>query len=658
MNGAPEQKKLYRRPGFVASVFLILAVLPVIVKVLTIPTDSRIAFLTSHGNAQWIDVQRPFLLKGKWGGEAEAEAVTYRKRFTLKTAAPGAVLTVQALRSATVMIDGKVVLPYDPDLKAWKHPRSVDVGTMMTPGDHGIVVLVVNKMGPACLLVSSKDLGLYSGEDWEATDNGTTWRPAMLAEKTKPMDLPVRFPTIGQALLSLAPLYAFLFLGIFFFTIWSPRLTLTRRWTWPMVNPSMVRWLLIGLWTVLAANNIMKLSLELGYDVQSHYDYIAYVSRTWSVPLATQGWQMFQSPLYYFVSAILSVPLSLLFTPVTVSYLLRIVPLACGILQVEVSYRAARCVFPNRDDLQIIGTVLGGLLPMNIYISQYVGNEPLAGLLSGSALVMMLMLLRKQAPPTVGQWLFLGTLLGLALLTKVTAVLLVLPLMLLLYTVSNVRDGERTKPLSAFLFVSSAALAFSGWYYVRNWLALGTPFLGGWESQPWWQDPGYRTIHDFFSFGTSLWQPVYSGIHGFWDSLYSTFWFDGFLGSADLPREMPPPWNYQFMLSGVLFSLVPAAAIVTGTARAIARPYRSIADGTLLCAVSVLFYGAVLLYLYISLPIYSTAKATYTLGLIPCYVVLCLYGLEPVFKHIYVRAAIYAVFVCWAVSAYVSFFIW
>jgi hypothetical protein len=72
---------------------------------------------------------------------------------------------------------------------------------------------------------------------------------------------------------------------------------------------------------------------------------------------------------------------------------------------------------------------------------------------------------------------------------------------------------------------------------------------------------------------------------------------------------------------------------------------------------SPLYSISVLLYLYISLPIYSTAKATYTLGLIPCYMVICLTGLELIMRNIYVRAFIYAVLSCWAVSAYMSFFI-
>ena len=46
------------------------------------------------------------------------------------------------------------------------------------------------------------------------------------------------------------------------------------------------------------------------------------------------------------------------------------------------SKAASRTVFPGRNDLQIIGTAVGGFLPLNIYISQVVGNEPLSGCLT------------------------------------------------------------------------------------------------------------------------------------------------------------------------------------------------------------------------------------------------------------------------------------
>lgn len=646
-----QQEKVFRHAGLATVLFLVLASLPLIYKVLTVPVDPRIVFLSSHDNAQWIHIQRDFEIKGRIGNET----ITYRKRFKLANGPANAVLTVQAVRSASVMIDGRMILPYNPDLNEWKTPRSVAIGDL-SPGDHEILIRVFNENGPAVLLAYCKACNVFTGEGWEASADGIAWRPAMRAARTKELELPREFPATYRALLSLAPFYVPLFLCVFLATLVFP--SRGRMLRGMSLSPSAVRWVLLGLWAALAMNNIMKIDLGLGYDADAHYDYILHVSRTWSVPLATQGWQMFQSPLYYFISAVFYVFFSLFSDKVTAGYLLRVVPLLCGALQVELCYRAATSVFPDRKDLRIIGTVLGGLLPMNIYISHFAGNEPLAGLLSAAVLVMGVSFLQMKDPPTTRQWLLLGVTLGLALLSKVTAVLLVLPLLLLIYSLSAAKEGRHRKAWSGGLVAFSTALIVSGWYFLRNWMELGTPFLGGWESFPWWQDPGYRTAHDLLSFGISLSHPIYSAIHGFWDSIYSTFWLDGFLSSADLFTENPPPWNYTFMLSGTLLSLVPSAAIVFGMMRTFARPSRSMGNGTLLCGFSIFFYFAVLLYLYISLPIYSTAKATYTLGLIPCYVVMGLTGLEPLMRILSVRAFLYAVLSCWAVSAYLSFFIW
>jgi hypothetical protein len=39
------------------------------------------------------------------------------------------------------------------------------------------------------------------------------------------------------------------------------------------------------------------------FDCQGHVDYIRFVAKHWRVPLATNGWEMFQAPLYYFKAA-------------------------------------------------------------------------------------------------------------------------------------------------------------------------------------------------------------------------------------------------------------------------------------------------------------------------------------------------------------------
>jgi hypothetical protein len=56
-------------------------------------------------------------------------------------------------------------------------------------------------------------------------------------------------------------------------------------------------------------------------------------------------------------------------------------------------------------------------------------------------------------------------------------------------------------------------------------------------------------------------------------------------------------------------------------------------------------------------PIYSTVKATYTLGLLPAYAVLGTAGLEVMMRGPISRALVGAGIACWAVAAYAAYFV-
>ncbi len=111
------------------------------------------------------------------------------------------------------------------------------------------------------------------------------------------------------------------------------------------------------------------------------------------------------------------------------------------------------------------------------------------------------------------------------------------------------------------------------------------------------------------------------------------------------------------MLSGALLSLVPTAGILIGILLTISRPLRRAYRPQLLSVCCIGIYFAALLYMYITVPIYSIAKATYTLGLIPCYAILCVTGLNYLSKNHLLRAVINACLACWAVAAYCSYFV-
>lgn len=182
---------------------------------------------------------------------------------------------------------------------------------------------------------------------------------------------------------------------------------------------------------------------------------------------------------------------------------------------------------------------------MQIYVSQVISNEPLAGVLTALVVLLCLMLLMDPLRQR-SRWFFaaLGLGWGLAVLTKVTPLLLA-PLVVVAVAVHcravDASAGQRTSRRTLFdlAIVCGICLVTCGWYFLRNFAYLGKPFVGNWDPAAglaWWQEPGYRTWSQITSFGTSLSRPIYDGIWSLWDGLYSSLWLDGFVSGRVLVR--------------------------------------------------------------------------------------------------------------------------
>ncbi|RPJ60034.1 MAG: hypothetical protein EHM23_11835 [Acidobacteria bacterium] len=619
-------------------------------------SDPGIPILFSENGAVWIKPATRVHLEPFSSPQQE---LFFRAFFETKKPFPHARLTVRALRDSEISVDGRVLRRYQGNPQNWKQARSVDLPSPISPGRHEIRIEVLNRRGPAVVLAYSEELGIRTGPGWSTSVDGKNWGAVRPINEKERAPLAERFGTTFQAFAALGPFQILLFASVFLLSLRLGAGSLSGGFR-KRLTPSVLRWVVIGAWVILAANNITRIPLIQGFDVAPHYDYISFIAETGHVPLASDGWQMFQSPFYYFLSAILLNLLSHVFNPNAVVIGLRIIPLLCGIFQVEICYRALRQVYPRRPDLQALGTLVGGLMPMNLYVSQYVGNEPLAGLLTSLTLLVCFQLLttdRAAAPHRYAA--ILGILLGFAILTKVTALLLT-PLLAGFLIYLGRKHGWRLAQTGVAILIFIGCISvITGWYHIRNWIELGKPFIGGWDPArgiAWWQEPGYRIPAHFATFGESLIYPVFAGFSGFWDAIYSSLWGDGFL-SSKIVYEYRPPWNYRFMFSGILFSLLPALAIAVGLLRTLGQPRHSVRDGRLLAAVSLVVYFSALIYLYATLPIYSTAKATYTLGLLPCYAILSVEGLDWMMRGRLSGALMKTLMVCWAVNAYLAFFV-
>jgi len=606
-----------------------------------------IYLLTGEAAASWIKADEPVNL-GIW--EPGKTAMAFRTKFFVKAAPKTpAVLTVRATRDIAVLFDWRLILPLREDLSKWRESRDVDLSPYLTPGLHELVLAVINSDGPATALAYSDALGLRTGPGWDSSTDYRVWKPAVTVDVVRTPEFTRYFPTVAEAFFARLPYLVVVFAAVVLLTLFGSGRTRFDRF---VPSPSALRWALMIALAVLGVNDLVKLPANMGFDADGHIDYIKHLVEKRSLPFANEGLTMFQSPLYYMVTAALYSLLDIFLSYVTVLKAIKIVTVACGAALVEITYRTLNAVYSDRVDLQRLGIVLGGLLPMNIYISQHIGNEPMSGMFTAASIMAAYSLLLSPGKP-YRRAALVGGFAGLALLSKVSIALLLPGLsVMVVYAIAR-REGLR-KAAQGFGLFATTAFAVSGWYYIRNWIVLGKPFVGGWENL-WSQDPGYRTPGQFLRFGESLYRPFYSGVNSFWDSLYSSMWSDGFLSSV-IYFDKVPAWNYDLLLATTLLSVVPMLVIIAGGIIS-ACSLKDMARGERFSAFFVFSFLAGMIYLYLKVPIYSQAKATYMMGLTPCFALLFVRGARPLVRWAVTRAVLYGWMACWAAATYLSFFI-
>jgi hypothetical protein len=119
---------------------------------------------------------------------------------------------------------------------------------------------------------------------------------------------------------------------------------------------------------------------------------------------------------------------------------------------------------------------------------------------------------------------------------------------------------------------------------------------------------------------------------------------------------VPPSWNIDCMLTGVLFGIPLTASMLVGACWA---PSDSPAARNALrfAACAVLLYLVAAMDLYLRLPTYSGVKASHTLGLLPFYALLAAAGLRPLLANVWCRAVVAGGLVCFGVASYAAYFV-
>ena len=289
------------------------------------------------------------------------------------------------------------------------------------------------------------------------------------------------------------------------------------RWSWIFFILLFIS--LVG----LQIHNVRNYPVTNGFDARAHIEYIAWLKKHTSLPLATAGWEFHQPPLYYVVNQ--SLP-TLKSSPVF-GVLVWIVAAAVILL----FFRKHCGPLPS-----IILTLLAAALPLGLYLSPAISNEWTSTVLLTIALSYYVNHFLSDTPQinqpksetTVPKQLILGILLSLCLLTKVTAIVFVASLVLdqLVRKKGNILLLLRQTWLT-LLTIS----VLSGWFFVRNWWLFGNPLFQAADYIPLssFAQPIIERNVFFFSnlhplLSLTLFEAQYTS---FWGGTYLSWFYDG-----------------------------------------------------------------------------------------------------------------------------------
>jgi len=625
------------------------------------------SYLPSHGPGEWItfpfhatlDAQRP-----------AAIPADFTRSFELSAVPSSATLRCAALRGYELFLNGQQISDAAAaNENLWKQPRNWNLAPHLRIGPNQLLARVRNSSGPPawwCVLdLDSQQI--VSDPRWQIEWSGThtlAARSAVTVPSRRELD-PVawqdrRFgPTEESA--STTPWHQFArrpatILAIVVLAIaaaiWLERQNpslWTSRWWWYGAA---------GLWVALFLNNASQLRVAAGFDGVHHLAYVQYLLDEGRLPSATDGFQMYQPPLYHSLVALLLKISGTSTADAAAGIIIRLLGLLLGIAQIGLIYASLKLLFPQHPRRWVIGLLVAAALPVQLYLYHYITNEALLTTLLTASLYLTLRALQQRHNPT---WIFvlLGLSLGAALLTKVTAVL-VLPLVFgaLATRLIVERRGDASRWWQMIVLPAVLCLALGGWVYARTYLEHGKLVVTNTDDTfRFWQWPGFRTAADASPTTAAFAQPFFAGFVSLWDGLYSSLWGDGLLG-GELDPRLRPPWNYELMSIGYLAALIPTLFLLAGfgmTLRTwLAQPE---ANGFLLLG-ALAAASFALLAMSLHWPFYSMPRAFYGLLAALSFSALVAVGFDRLAGVHPVRSIILTtLLLAWAITSYVSFWV-
>jgi hypothetical protein len=375
----------------------------------------------------------------------------------------------------------------------------------------------------------------------------------------------------------------------------------------------------------IRVSNVFQYPLDMGFDAQGNWSYVSGLLGSWALPKPDSGWSTAHPPLFYYMAGAIGRIFGGLgeFEKASAIHAIRFVSMGFGLLGIATAVVLVRRTDPENTPRAVFAGGLLLFLPVHLYMSAMLTEEILVTTLISIVVVGVGLDLVAEPERTPKAWRragFFGAVAGLALLTKLTG-LLVIAVGGAAYLVVDLRAARSTRAWAASIVrpgaFGLAALLAAGWFFAWNWFQYGYLYPHALEvhSVMFRMPPGSRGFVDYLSFPWQLFiDPNLLSpnlIHSVWGSTYATIWFDAH--RHFVPRDGVA--IARLATSILVLGLLPTIAFGIGMVRGIRRVFRSLQgpDVLLLLLVIATFGG----YLFFSWrnPWFVVLKGSFLLGL-------------------------------------------
>jgi hypothetical protein len=334
---------------------------------------------------------------------------------------------------------------------------------------------------------------------------------------------------------------------------------------------------LFALGVVLRLLMLRGYDIRFSYDSDDHWPYIAWFGKHWNLPPLSLSRETYHPPLYYVLAGGL--------LRLGAGRSVQALSVACGCLRLGLIWFGLERYLPGRRMARLVALALAAVLPASVHLDGMISGEALSGLLATMALLLGAQTLRSSG---AARWKYAGMtgiVVGLQLLTKVSALATIgaLGLAALLEISHRQIAGEgRLQRFAPWLAGLAMAGAVSGWYFARNERLYHKAFLSGFDGGDSWylgdsQKTPYldrRTLGFFVEWRTDVFKFPYGPVAAvparFWPLIVTSTFVDFYNYHFAPPPEVPssprPVSRAAFRLS--IASAVGGAAIALVTTAA------------------------------------------------------------------------------------------